>query len=312
MENPAATELLDERKKPRLSIAMSVYNAGEKLELAVLSVIKQTFCDWELLIIDDGSTDGAVARINLFQDSRVRVVSDGENHGLAARLNQAVSLSRGEYVARMDQDDICHPDRFEKQIVFLESNPTVDLVGTRCMILDEKDDIVGLLPYAIEHAAICRYPWLGFYLPHPTWMAKATWHQANRYLRPGPYCCEDQELILRTFLSSRFHVLPEVLLAYRVRSRIILSKMWRTRISLLKLQISIFVRSKSYLHGVFAVAATFGKMVNDLCGKILGINLLLLRGRRSRRDLPATQVNEWESIIAKLRRELSSYQSPTR
>ena len=91
---------------------MPVYNAGKYLRLAVLSIVRQTFTDWELLIVDDGSTDNALQGIADIDDARIRILRDGKNKGLAARLNECIDLARGKYFARMDQDDVSYPERF--------------------------------------------------------------------------------------------------------------------------------------------------------------------------------------------------------
>ena len=99
-----------------VTVAMPVYNAGKYLRLSVLSIVKQTFTNWELLIIDDGSTDDALKDIADIKDARIRIFRDGTNKGLAARLNEAVNLAQGYYFARMDQDDVSYPERFARQI----------------------------------------------------------------------------------------------------------------------------------------------------------------------------------------------------
>jgi len=88
---------------PLITVAMPIFNAGSYLRLAVLSIVRQTFADWELLIIDDGSTDNALQDIADIRDHRIRILRDGENKGLAARLNEAIDLARGRYFARMDR-----------------------------------------------------------------------------------------------------------------------------------------------------------------------------------------------------------------
>ncbi|HQS38498.1 MAG TPA: glycosyltransferase family A protein, partial [Methylotenera sp.] len=87
----------DSRVKPMITVAMPVYNAGKHLRLAVLSIVKQTFTNWEMLIIDDGSTDNAFELISDIHDERIVILKDGSNKGLAARLNEAMDLARGEY-----------------------------------------------------------------------------------------------------------------------------------------------------------------------------------------------------------------------
>lgn len=219
---------------------MPVYNGGADLRLAVASVLGQGFGDWELLLIDDGSTDGAIDALRI-DDPRVRVIRDGANRGLAARLNQAIGLARGELFARMDADDVCHPERFARQVAFLDAHPEVDLLGTACVTIDADGRLSGRFPLATTHAEICARPWRGFYLAHPTWMGRAVWFRVNRYADPAPYYCEDQELLLRTYATSRFAALPEALFAYRVRGRLAWKKLFRARVALFRAQAAHFL-----------------------------------------------------------------------
>ncbi len=123
--------------------------------------------------------------------------------------------------------------------------------------------MIGTLPYALTHEALCANPWLGFYFPHPTWLGRIAWFRRHRYISPGPYFCEDQELLLRSYSSSRFACTPEVLFAYRVRSRIVWSKSLRTRKTLLKLQLCHFYAKRNYVFCVLAVAAAVSRVVMD-------------------------------------------------
>lgn len=249
--------------KPLITLAMPVYNAGRYLRPAVLSILQQTFPDWELIIIDDGSSDGAVEGISDLHDARIKVLRDGMNKGLAARLNAAINLARGKYFARMDGDDISYPDRLAKQLTLLEQNPDIDLCAVRCVAINSEDALVGILPYALTHEALCARPWLGFYLPHPTWLGRIAWFRRHRYASPAPYFCEDQELLLRSYSASRFACTPEVLLAYRVRSKINWAKSVRTRKTLLSLQLCRFYASRNYAFCVLAVAAAVSRVVMD-------------------------------------------------
>ena len=99
---------------PLITVAMPIYNAGEYLPDAVNSIIAQTYTNWELFIIDDGSTDNAINSVESINDARIKILNDGLNKGLAARLNQAIDLAKGQYFARMDQDDISMPERHQK------------------------------------------------------------------------------------------------------------------------------------------------------------------------------------------------------
>jgi len=105
-------------RKPLVSVGIPFLNPGPYLDLAVRSVFAQTYPNWELILVDDGSTDGSYERATAIQDPRVRVLRDGQNKGLPARLNEIVRLAKGELVARMDADDAMHPLRLAKQVGF--------------------------------------------------------------------------------------------------------------------------------------------------------------------------------------------------
>lgn len=247
---------------------MPVYNAGKYLRLAVLSIVKQTITDWELLIIDDGSTDNALQDIANIDDVRIRILRGGANKGLAARLNEAIGLARGRYFARMDQDDVSYPERLARQIEALQKNPQLDLVATRAIVIDENDQATGLFPYALSHEEICARPWRGFYLPHPTWMGRIEWFRKYCYTVPGPYFCEDQELLLRSYRESRFGTLNEILFAYRIRSKVNWQKRAKTRWVFLKIQLRHFmeayqwrIMSLTILTFVWRVGGDFLKLI---------------------------------------------------
>lgn len=172
-------------------------------------------------------------------------------------------MAKGVFFARMDQDDISHPERFARQIESLKNDCSLDLVGAYCLVISEANKILGVLPKASSHQDICARPWLGFYVPHPTWMGRTEWFRVHRYASPGPYSCEDQELLLRTHAVSHFHVLPQLLLAYRVRDRLNWKKAWRTRTTLYKLQRQYFISKRQYFKGVLAAMAVVVRLGID-------------------------------------------------
>lgn len=250
-------------QSPLVTIAMPIYNAGRYLRPAVTSILQQTLSDWELLVIDDGSTDGAVDGIRDLADSRIRILRDGLNRGLAARLNEAIDQARGRFFARMDQDDISYPERLDRQLKMLEQDPELDLVAVRCMAIDADDEPVGTMPLALVHAELCAKPWRGFYLPHPTWFGRIEWFRRHRYAAPGPYFCEDQELMLRSYRDSCFASAPEIMFAYRVRSRFQWGKQVRTRKTLAGLQLRHFLATGQYGFGVLALITFMARICMD-------------------------------------------------
>lgn len=251
-----------------VTVAMPIYNAGAHLRLAVLSIVQQTFTRWELLIIDDGSTDDALQGIADICDERIQIFRDGRNRGLAARLNEACRLASGRYLARMDQDDVSYPERFARQVQVLQDYPGIDLVATRAVTIDEDNHLVGIFPLACTHAQICEQPWRGFVFPHPTWMGHLEWFLRYRYAEPAPYLCEDQELLLRSFRQSRFLTLDEVLFAYRIRRVPDWRKLAKTRRAVLAMQAKFFVASAMWGQLLLAGASYLVKTGVDLAQRL--------------------------------------------
>ena len=117
-------------KIPRLSVIMPAYNAEKFLEDSINSILNQTFCDFELLIGDDGSTDGTMEIIQSFTDGRIIAIRNDKNMGISCTLNNLIQASKGEYIARQDSDDISLSIRMEKQVDFLDKHPEIGICGT--------------------------------------------------------------------------------------------------------------------------------------------------------------------------------------
>lgn len=193
---------------------MSVRNNAATLALALRSLQMQTFTDWELILIDDGSTDASADVARRVGDPRILVIRERESRGLAARLNQAIDLARGELLTRFDGDDVCFPERFARQVTYLDTPPEVDLLGTGAVVFEGDGRALGLRWTPSSHEAICARPWSGFYLAHPTWMGRTSWFRRYRYDERA-LKSEDYDLLLRTHSESRLAALPEPLLGYR-------------------------------------------------------------------------------------------------
>lgn len=277
---------------PLVSVAMSVHNGAGTVAAAIRSILWQTFPDWELLLVNDASTDETGDICRRFQDSRICLIDGSEQRGLAVRLNQAVDSARGKYIARMDADDIAFPERFARQVNYLESHPLVDLVGHGAVLFKRNGEVVGLYPRAISHEDICRRPWWGFPLAHPTWMGKRSWFLNERYderLMKG----QDQELLLRTYRKSRFASLPECLLGYRIEN-ISIQKSTRGRVAYCRRLLADIDNLSSLVDAVRGIGihslALARDFVFDLAGTV---------GEKSRRSyLPADQSvrAEWDEI----------------
>ncbi len=127
---------------PKISVLLPVYNAEPYLAETIDSVLNQGFSDFELIIINDGSKDRSAEIIRSYSDKRIRFI-DQENIGLSATLNKGIAVARGEYIARQDNDDISLPQRFSKQVEYLDTHPSVMLLGTSAEIIDDKGRRTG-------------------------------------------------------------------------------------------------------------------------------------------------------------------------
>lgn len=129
---------------PKVSVLMSVYNAKRYVGEAVASILSQTFADFEFIVIDDGSTDGTGEILRGFHDKRILLVKNEENIGLTKSLNKGLQLTRGEYIARLDADDVSMPERLEKQVRFLDAHPDVGLVATAVAYVGPDGEELGV------------------------------------------------------------------------------------------------------------------------------------------------------------------------
>lgn len=253
----------DPRMAPIVSILLPAWNAERTLAIAMRSVLQQTYGKFELIVLDDGSADGTMDIAHSFDDARVKVVHDGRRLGLARRLNQGIDLARGRYIARMDADDVCFPERLARQVDYLERHATVDLLGCRAVVFRNDGDVVGLLPFAGTHEALCARPWRGIPLPHPGWMGRREWFLRHRYRLPEVMRAEDQELLLRSYAESRFACLDDVLLGYR-QGFFDLRKTLLARKSLLAAQVRCFMGRGQLPYAAGAVGLTMARVVVDV------------------------------------------------
>ena len=204
---------------PAVSVLMPVYNAGRFLAPALDSILAQTFSDFELIAIDDGSDDGSGGVLAQFaaRDPRIRIFNQ-PNQGIVATLNRALELARAPLVARMDADDVSRPDRFAKQVAFLDHNPHVSVVSGAIDVIDEGDvyvrtEVFPTLPALIEGELLYRSC-----VNHPAVMGRtAVFRSVGGYRKIVQYA-EDYDLWLRISEAGQIANLPDVLLSHRVHS----------------------------------------------------------------------------------------------
>lgn len=199
-----------------LTVGLPFFNNEKTLLSAINSVLIQTYTDWELLLIDDGSTDNScnIAREIAALDKRITLLSDGHNRGLIYRLNEIIDLARGDYIARMDADDMMMPNRIEFQMDALLKDLSIDVIDCAVFTIDENNKPIGIrgnTPLVIESKRMVLKKSL---LIHPAIIAKKAWCQNNRY-RDGFHRAEDYELWCRTFEKSKFSRIKAPLYLYR-------------------------------------------------------------------------------------------------
>lgn len=195
-----------------ITIGIPFYNDEHFLDFAIQSVFNQTYTDWKLILISDGGTDGSLSIARSYEkDPRVTIISDGENRKLPYRLNQIAQLSTTKYLARMDADDIMHPERIEKQLEILQKNPDIDVLGTNAYSIDDENNIQGVrmdMNNGNYKLKVCSS------FIHPSIIGRTKWFKENPYDEKA-IRVEDYELWQRTKDKSVFIVWTEPLLYYR-------------------------------------------------------------------------------------------------
>ena len=199
---------------PKISVILPVFNAEPYLKECLESLKTQRFRDFEVLIFDDASTDRSHGILMAFDDPRFHVERSRQNQGYAVYLNQGIEKARGRYIARMDADDICHPERLQKQFEFLESHPEVGICGTGYQVFGSVEEKEFQKP--LEDAEIRWRLMLDNPFQHPTVMIRRSVliEHALRY-REDLMPTEDYDLWSRLLKVTKGANLPEVLLKYR-------------------------------------------------------------------------------------------------
>jgi len=200
---------------PRVTVLMSVYNGGPYLREAVESILRQSFSDFEFLIIDDGSQDDSVAIVEAYKEPRIRLIRNGGNLGLSLSLNKGLELARGEYVARMDADDISRPERLALQVAFLDAHPQVGVCGSWVRFFPKAQGALWKLPPSSEQIRCWQFHTVG--VAHPAVMLRRRFF-AEHGLIYDPLCryAQDFELWGRAIRYMEFANIQRVLLDYRL------------------------------------------------------------------------------------------------
>lgn len=201
-----------------ITVLMPAYNPGPHFEAAVRSILSQRFANFELLILDDGTQDGSLDILASIADPRIRLMRNPRNLGLVETLNIGLREAKARYVARMDADDIAHPDRLAQQLAFMQAQPDVAICGTWSRTIGE-----GITSWEThfprEHADIVCQMLFNTGLTHPTVMFDKLQLQRHGLVYEGQHPhAEDYDLWTRAAHVVRLANLPQVLLDYRVHA----------------------------------------------------------------------------------------------
>lgn len=203
---------------PRVSVILPTYNGSATVADAVRSILEQDWRDLELIVIDDASAHDIPGALAAYAgDARLRILRNSANSGLAASLNNAIAVARGEFIARMDDDDFSLPRRISEQVTLLEERPEIDVVGTGVEFYDRDLNYLRDHLFPTEHKDMVRFLRRGNPIAHPTVMFRRSFIE-----RAGGYDAslrrmEDLELWGRMAASSRYANIGKVLLRHRVR-----------------------------------------------------------------------------------------------
>ncbi len=200
--------------KPKISVVMPVYNGEKFLRKALESVLKQDFADFEFIIIDDGSTDTTADIVRGYSDSRIRFIQNGINKGLATTCNVGLDAAIGEYIARMDCDDVCMPARFRKQAGFLDSHPSIGICGTWTKTIGSSKGTIG--KFLTDPSELKANLLFFTSLAHPSVMMRRELIVKNAFHYDKAFePADDYDLWARASEVTVIANVPEVLLWYR-------------------------------------------------------------------------------------------------
>lgn len=201
---------------PTISVVLPVYNAEKYIRKSLESILAQTFTDFEILLVDNASTDSTIEILKSYTDPRIRIIINPSNLGLIASLNIGLNSARGKYIARMDHDDIALPERFQKEYDFLESHQDIVLVGTWSNIMDSNENFIRIHKNPLQNNVIKYELMFGNTITHPSIMMRRDIVNAVGGYDSAWINTEDYNLYSRLIRNHKLANIGEPLINYRV------------------------------------------------------------------------------------------------
>lgn len=203
-------------RRPVVSIILPFYNAERHIQESINSMLNQTFFNFELLLIDDGSTDASLKIVKRYKDKRIKIIKNKKNKGLIYCLNLAIKSSKGEFIARMDADDISANKRLEMQVAFLKKNKSIDILGTGVSLINKDGLCIKNKTYPNNDILIKWSLNIGSPLVHPSIMFRRSLFDKIGLYSKHSYLIEDYNLWLRAcHFGVNFANLDTILLKLR-------------------------------------------------------------------------------------------------
>ena len=201
---------------PKVTVFIPVYNREQYIGDAIKSILSQTFSDFELLLVDDGSSDSSTEKIRSFSDPRIRLVCNEQNLGIPKTRNKGVELARGQYMAMLDSDDLAYPHRLERQVAFLDSHPEFAQVGSWCRMMDAEGRILNKIKRQPTQSDEIHAQFLfRCAMSNRSIMARTAILKEFGYRNDFPRC-QDYELHVRLAKKYKLGNIPECLVYGRI------------------------------------------------------------------------------------------------
>lgn len=211
--------LTNKTTSPLVSVVMPVFNAAPYIKDCVESILNQTHSNLEFIIVDDASTDAtplilsSVAKI----DRRIKLFRNESQRGISITVKLAINKAKGDYIARMDADDISLPERLAKQVAYLEKNKKTVALGTQCLLIDKNNKVTGKKTFPTKHEDIYKYVFHFVPLQQPTLViARHRLPKNFEFYQDGMNTAEEVELFFKLFQYGKIENLDEYLFKYRI------------------------------------------------------------------------------------------------
>ena len=253
------------KNHPLISVIMPVYNAGPYLVEAIESILNQSYQHFEFIIIDDASTDNSLQIIDKYarQYKNIRVIKNKKNLGVATATNKGIAIAKGDLIARMDADDITLPQRFEKQVAYLEKHPDVVAVGGQCLLINADSRIIGekVFPQTFQELYYYSFRFIPFQ-QGSLMIARNRLPKNFVFYQNTMHTAEEVELIFKLFMYGTIANLPDMIHMYRLHTN---------NTSLRNLKKTFFLTLKSRIQAIFLYGyrPTFSGILINLAQAII-------------------------------------------